>query len=350
MAKRLPGKECHSTVTVSPSPRLFRTSDRVSIVSLSRIIANCVGFIAMSSRASQRNDGLVASPSESSRPASNSHNRHLNISPRKDSVQTPTGSPSQSRAASPLRLFGWNLHRAHSRDEPFIPVDPFQLHFRFFASPSSTPSRHNIELLDIDCSDTCNTCLPLPINCTPGSRFRFRSCGHGLRIFLMDTLPRQIYLHALFRLPALYFSRVSRIFEDAEVSKHEVQRMIEACAPARDTDDVAAGIGANLGFSASFGAARSKNGGTVFPFPEDWNPPTVSPALSRFKQSWESFVDTLIREWKTLNLVSVLLCTCAVLALTHITMLILPPGQFSPCSRFKTQPEILSLALQRFFR
>lgn len=166
-----------------------------------------------------------------------------------------------------------------------------------------------MELLDLDCSNTCSTCLPLPINCTPGSKFRFRSCGYGLRTFFMDTLPRQVYLHALLRLPALYFSRVSRIFEGADVSRHEVQRMIEACAPARDSDDVTAGIGANLGFSASFGGARNRNGGTVFPFPDDWNPPSVSPALSRFKQSWESFVDSLVREWKTLNLVSVLLCT-----------------------------------------
>ena len=205
----------------------------------------------------------------------------MNLSPRKDGAQTPnTGSPSQSRAASPLRFFGWNLHRAHSRDEPFIPVDPFQLHFRFFASPSSTPQRHNLELFDVDCSATCNACLPLPVICGPGSRFRFRSCGRGLHIFFMDTLPRQIYLHTLFRLPALYFSRVSRIFEDAEVSRHEVQRMIEACAPAQAPDSVATGLGANLGFSATFGTTRNRSGETAFPFPDNWNPPTVSPALT----------------------------------------------------------------------
>lgn len=183
------------------------------------------------------------------------------------------------------------------------------MRFRFFASPSSTPQRTGMDLFDVNCSDTCATCLPLPTNCTPGSRFRFRSCGHGLHTFLTDTLPRQIYLHTLFRLPALYFSRVARIFEDAEVSKHEVQRMIEACVPADPERGVAAGIGANLGFSAAFGTTRARNGGSVFPFPEDWNPPSVSPALARFKHSWETFVDTLIREWKTLNLVSVLLCT-----------------------------------------
>jgi hypothetical protein len=45
----------------------------------------------------------------------------------------------------------------------------------------------------------------------------------------------------------------------------------------------------------------------VLPFPEDWNPMTVSPALARFKYSWEAFIDAILREWKTLNLVSALL-------------------------------------------
>lgn len=99
------------------------------------------------------------------------------------------------------------------------------------------------------------------------------------------------------------------------MSKHEVQRMIEACAPATEAADgvgtAAAVTGAGLA-SAAAGLSHprvTRLGGSVFPFPEDWNPPAVSPALSRFKHSWEQFVDSLVREWKTLNLVSVLLCT-----------------------------------------
>ncbi|KLO13838.1 hypothetical protein SCHPADRAFT_827372 [Schizopora paradoxa] len=42
-------------------------------------------------------------------------------------------------------------------------------------------------------------------------------------------------------------------------------------------------------------------------FPNDWSPPTVSPALSRFKHNWENFIDQVIKEWKTLNIVSALL-------------------------------------------
>lgn len=280
-------------------------------------------LIAISSRTSLRHENTPASPQSSRSRAESraSRNPQFSPSPLKDQIPTPkSASPSQSRAASPLRFFGWNLHRQPSRDEPFIPVDPFQLHFRFFASPSSTPQRHSVDLLNVDCSNTCMTCLPLPTTCTPGSRFRFRSCGRGIRHFLVDIFPRQIYLHTLLRLPALYFSRVSRIFEDAEVSKHEVYRMIEACAPANGEDGLAAGLAANGAFSAAFGTARGRNGGSVFPFPEDWNPPSVSPALVRFKHSWEVFVDSLLREWKTLNLVSVLLCTLVlvIVSLEHI--------------------------------
>ncbi|EIM85322.1 uncharacterized protein STEHIDRAFT_60002 [Stereum hirsutum FP-91666 SS1] len=43
----------------------------------------------------------------------------------------------------------------------------------------------------------------------------------------------------------------------------------------------------------------------------------VSPALVRFKRSWETFVDSLIKEWKTFNLVSALLLS-AILTMFQI--------------------------------
>lgn len=262
---------------------------------------------------SGRGDPAVASPSGET---SSSYPRlRTNLTPRgKEGTQTPASrSPTQSRAASPLRFFGWNLHRNHSRDEPFIPVDPFQLHLRFFASPTSTPRRSSVDLHNLQCDDACTACLPFPV-CTPVRNKRLRECGSGLHAFFVDILPRQLYLHCLFRLPALYFSRVARIFEDAEVSRHEIQRMIEACMPATEPNEnigtasaAAAGLaGGAAGLAPTQGL---RHGGSAFPFPVDWNPPAVSPALARFKHSWEQFVDSLLREWKTLNLVSVLLCT-----------------------------------------
>jgi len=111
-------------------------------------------------------------------------------------------------------------------------------------------------------------------------------------MFAFDTLPRQLYLHSQLRLPSLYFSRVARIFEDAEVSRPEIQRIIDACEGV-GTEDVQ-------------GRTRTVR----LPFPEEWVPPNVSPALARFKRSWEGFVDSLVREWKTLNVVSALLLSC----------------------------------------
>lgn len=49
----------------------------------------------------------------------------------------------------------------------------------------------------------------------------------------------------------------------------------------------------------------------------DWNPANASPALICFKRSWEEFIEIVIQEWKTLNVVSVLL-------LGYVGILMLP--------------------------
>jgi hypothetical protein len=115
---------------------------------------------------------------------------------------------------------------------------------------------------------------------------------HNAHLIAFDTVPRQLYLHSQLRLPSLYFSRVTRIFEDAAVSRPEIQRIIDAYESVGTMD------------------AQNVSARIVLPFPEEWVPPNVSPALARFKRSWESFVDSLVREWKTLNVLSALLLSC----------------------------------------
>ena len=196
-------------------------------------------------------------------------------SPRSDTPGSLTPSRSASRAASPLRfLQQWALHRTHSRDEPFIPIDPFKWHFRI-CSPRSTDGQS----LPLTC------CIPI----TTVSDDRSLSS---------DTLPRQLYLCLLLRLPSVYFSRVARIFEDAEVSRNDMQRIIGSNRPSK--------------LSTANRRAINNSAPPVLPFPEDWTPPAVSPALARFKNSWEEFIDSLLREWKTLNLVSALICSFVV--------------------------------------
>jgi hypothetical protein len=76
------------------------------------------------------------------------------------------------------------------------------------------------------------------------------------------------------------------------------------------TGRLAPGAVPSAGVSAAGGAATAISMTHMpLPFPDEWSPPLVSPALVRFKHSWEDFIDSLLREWKTLNVVSALLAS-----------------------------------------
>lgn len=303
------------------------------------MIADQSILIALTGRLAHHSDPVVASPSLRSRegsargqafsqspPASRQRygqgTRQNNLSPMMQGreFQTPQSrSPAQSRAASPLRLLhGWNLHRTHTRDEPFIPVDPFSSHIRWFgfrrerspSRPAAEPTVFQIQTERIRtfsgfCITTPNTDNEEDQDEEHRKRQRWRAFINDTTFLLSDTLPRQCYHWFLLHLPSLYWQRVARVFEDAEVSKPEIQRLIDACGYFAHDPSVDAVIAS--GFATP--TAGQKTLALGLPYPEEWNPPTVSPALARFKLSWESFVDTLMREWKTFNLVSALLCT-----------------------------------------
>jgi hypothetical protein len=131
----------------------------------------------------------------------------------------------------------------------------------------------------------------------------------------------------------MYFSRVARVFEDAEVSRPDIERMVglelnfrggaesvSGMMPftvdlERPMGSVTEGQGAGVSGATVNGLGCSQANVTTalpppLPFPEDWTPPLVSPSLFRFKHSWEAFIDSLLREWKTLNVVSALLASC----------------------------------------
>ncbi|KAH8115641.1 hypothetical protein DFH11DRAFT_1725871 [Phellopilus nigrolimitatus] len=179
---------------------------------------------------------------------------HSNPFPsRQNSAETNNNSP--TRNPTPLRLF-WPLHRTHTRDEPFVPIDPFRFRFKLFSQ----------DALEEELQKKRAALTQVPA--------------------LLRHVGLQAYRHLLLRLPSLYFTRVSRIFEEAEVTRPEIQRMIDGCVYGLD-------------------------------FPYEWTAPNVSPALIRFKSSWEEFVDTVIQEWKTLNVVSALLLS-AILTMFQI--------------------------------
>ncbi|KAG6836331.1 hypothetical protein H0H93_009081 [Arthromyces matolae] len=101
--------------------------------------------------------------------------------------------------------------------------------------------------------------------------------------FFFDSLPRAIYLNFLLRLPSLYFSRVAHIFEEADMTMPEIE---------------------NMAYKAT---------GTIAITQFAWS----SPAVTNLKVTWEAFIDSLLREWKVFNIVSVLLLS-AILTILQI--------------------------------
>ncbi|THH05929.1 hypothetical protein EW145_g4438 [Phellinidium pouzarii] len=172
---------------------------------------------------------------------------------RRNSVDSPSNSPSHQPA--PLRLF-WPLNRIRSREEPFVPVNPYRNHFRLFSAEAFE------------------------------EEFQRKRAALAHVPPLLRHIVLHAYLNFLLRLPSMYFTRVSHIFEEADVTRPEMQRMIDGVTRGLDLT-------------------------------HDWTPPNVSPALARFKISWEDFVDTVVQEWKTLNVVSALLLS-AILTMFQI--------------------------------
>ncbi|QRV93160.1 hypothetical protein RhiJN_21178 [Ceratobasidium sp. AG-Ba] len=207
--------------------------------------------------------------------------------------RTPTkgfsspGTRSRSRSTSPRRF--WPLFRTQSPGEPWEPKDPYRLR--------------------------------LKLDELRRRRETIQRCW--------DQILRQVYRHFLLRLPSVYFTRVSKVFEEAELSRVEVQKMIDASKRARTrrirterrrkslehVQSQFQGNGTQPSTSApqrEAPAHRTIDLGAIDPtdfFPNDreWTTPLVSPSLQRFKQSWDDFMDSLNKEWKTLNVVSALL-------------------------------------------
>lgn len=93
--------------------------------------------------------------------------------------------------------------------------------------------------------------------------------GTGALRHFLDQFFRQVYLHMLLRIPSMYFTRISRM------SKAAIMR-----TRSQGVD------------SMMFRISRNK------------------PFLGRvdyFKKEWENFIRGVVKEWETLNIVSVLL-------------------------------------------
>ncbi|KAF7317689.1 hypothetical protein MKEN_00856600 [Mycena kentingensis (nom. inval.)] len=147
--------------------------------------------------------------------------------------------------------------------------------------------------------------LPVPVTTPappPKGRFRLTVallCGTLTTLVdearILEEVPQQVYWLVLLRIPSFYFSRVSRIFEDARLSMPDIKRMARARSDEWKSPE------------SLFVQVQSASHGLK----------GLSSNLVNFKSSWESFVDGLMREFKTLNVISVLLLS-AILTLLQI--------------------------------
>ncbi|KAJ7065422.1 hypothetical protein C8F01DRAFT_1125580 [Mycena amicta] len=166
----------------------------------------------------------------------------------------------------------------------------------FRRRPSASGLNGSWSRSSIDWTDA--TTLPLPIT-TPLRKYnRLDELVATVQAALMDirlvedALEKVYGYVILLRIPSLYFSRVARVFEDARTSIPDIHRM----ARARSN--------------------QWKQPNEILTW-ADYDPEPLPSSLIHLRASWESFIDSLMREWKTINVVSVLLMS-AILTLLQI--------------------------------
>ena len=113
-----------------------------------------------------------------------------------------------------------------------------------------------------------------------------------LALAYVASVPRMAYHHLLLRLPSLYFTRVARIFEEADLSLNDLKTM------------------------ALESASKHKHIYTLH-YRLEISARKLPPAYESLKHTWEDFISSLLREWKTFNLISVLLLRCALLSFSN---------------------------------
>ncbi|KAL0954996.1 hypothetical protein HGRIS_003922 [Hohenbuehelia grisea] len=126
-----------------------------------------------------------------------------------------------------------------------------------------------------------------------------RSIFSRIYLFFYNILDH-LYLHFLLRMPSLYFTRVARVVDDAELSQEDIQNM-----------------------------ALTTDAGTYL---LNWYGPRrqMSPAVSKFRESWDELINSLMEEWRNQNIISVLLLSAV------LTMLQIEGIEGDPVSRTAT--------------
>ncbi|KIY48128.1 hypothetical protein FISHEDRAFT_73951 [Fistulina hepatica ATCC 64428] len=169
-----------------------------------------------------------------------------------------------------------------SPPQPSVPSQPYIAHNPFSRRKSPSSSRSSV-----------SGEIPPPASASPRHwpseiTLWFAELGETTIANTIYIL-QQTYLLLLLRLPALYFSRVQRVLEHADLSKDDVRAMATASEI----------MGKGGEFNSPFYWYTTKAG--------DVQPVIITPILAHFRKSWTEFMDTLIKEYKILNLTSALL-------------------------------------------
>ncbi|KAI5900167.1 uncharacterized protein SCHCODRAFT_02525771 [Schizophyllum commune H4-8] len=264
-----------------------------------------------------------SAPSESrSRPPATGGSESILRDARKSSMaRTPSSRPS-AQAVAPERM-------VYTRGDPFsasLPTSPparvAESHPSMFSSAAPTRRSssggtyahgpHAQDTLPFTRYPQRQYWLPLKVS-TPSplevqtQRYQATSGKFGDRFFsdlcttLTYRLPLFLYLMLLFRMPVFYHGRVARVLEDAELSMAEVQKL------ARTTASGWKDKGRKERQEALAQLHHISNWSTAPQYASQ-----VTPAMHRFRDSWETFIDSLLREWKTQNIISALLLSALV--------------------------------------
>ncbi|KAF7329936.1 hypothetical protein MKEN_00257500 [Mycena kentingensis (nom. inval.)] len=148
--------------------------------------------------------------------------------------------------------------------------------------------------------------IPLPNTTTTKNKHNSGPAAAWLRLFVICV--QQAYFLVLLRTPSLYFTRISRLFEDANVGLPDILRLVAEQPTEQDAFQIYS------------------------------TPANLPTRILQFRTTWNNFIDSLMREWKTQNVVSALLLSAILTmlqidaaandALTRITALLALIGTF----------------------
>ncbi len=173
--------------------------------------------------------------------------------------------------------------RQSAPDEPWPKEDSkgpsTALHRPSVYSISKRSSRKSFPVPQPPAPEGVNT---LSADLEAGRKYRHPHAATYLTAFVLDTAPRQVYLHCHLRLPYMYFSRINRIFRAAGLSVEDIKEgMLDKALREQE-----------LVNESGPWASEVLDSNTTY---------------DSLQKTWNALITSLINEWTNLNIISALL-------------------------------------------